>query len=73
MSNLIYKDLLVLVVTELFNIAVSYFDAKKFAHSSHVLVVAELVVSGTHRILMDVIISDQLGFQPIFGVIQLEY
>ena len=37
----------VLAVTELFNIAVNDFDAKKSAHCSQVLVVTELVVSGT--------------------------
>ena len=37
----------VLIVTELFNIAVNDFDAKKSAHCSQVLVVTELVVSGT--------------------------
>ena len=37
----------VLVVTELFNIAVNDFDAKKFAPCRRVLVVTELVVSGT--------------------------
>ena len=37
-----------LIVTELFNIAVNYFDAKKSAHYSRVLFVTELVVSGTH-------------------------
>ena len=36
-----------LVVTELFNIAVNDFDAKKSAHCSQVPVVNELVVSGT--------------------------
>ena len=35
-----------LVVTKLFNIAVNYFDAKKSACYSRILVVTELVVSG---------------------------
>ena len=39
-----------LVVTELFNITVYYFDAKKPAHYRRVLVVTELVVSGTQCI-----------------------
>ena len=38
----------VLTATELFNIAVNLFDAKKSARYSLVLVVTELVVSGTH-------------------------
>ena len=33
-----------------FNIAVNYFDAKKFARYSQVLVVTELVASGTQCI-----------------------
>ena len=36
-----------LVVTELFTIAINYFDAKISAHSSKVLLLTELVVSGT--------------------------
>ena len=37
----------VFIVTELFNIAVNNFDAKKSARCSRVLVVTELVISGT--------------------------
>ena len=37
----------VLVVTELFNIAVNYFNAKKSTRCRRVLVVTEFVVSGT--------------------------
>ena len=37
----------VLIVTELLNIAVNYFDGKKSTLRSRVLVVTELVVSGT--------------------------
>ena len=37
----------VLVVTELFNIAVNHFDAKKLPRCRRVLVVTELGVSGT--------------------------
>ena len=37
----------VLIVTELSNIAVNDYDTKKSAHCSQVLVVTELVVSGT--------------------------
>ena len=40
----------VIIVTELFNVAVNYFDAKKSASCSRVLVVTELVVSGTQYI-----------------------
>ena len=36
-----------MVVADLFNIAVNYFDAKKSARYSQVLVVTEFVVSGT--------------------------
>ena len=36
----------VLVVTEPFNMAVNYFDAKQSTHYSRVLVVTELVLSG---------------------------
>ena len=53
MSKWMQKKLLVLVdvlVTELFNITGSYFNAKKPAHCSRVLVVTELVVSGSQRI-----------------------
>ena len=42
-----YKRLL--VVTELFNIAVNDFDAQKSAHYSRVLLVTELVVSVNPR------------------------
>ena len=38
------------IVTELFNIEVNYFNAKKSARCSRVLVVSELVVSGTQCI-----------------------
>ena len=41
----------VLVVTELFNIAVNDFGAKKSAHYSWVLAVTEVVVRGTQCIL----------------------
>ena len=37
----------ILIVTELFNIAVNDFDAEKSARYSPVLVVTELVVCGT--------------------------
>ena len=37
----------VFLVTELFNTAVNEFDAKKSAHFSRVLVITELVVSGS--------------------------
>ena len=40
----------VLDVKELFNVAVDYFYAKKSAHYSRMLVVTELVVSGTQCI-----------------------
>ena len=40
----------VLVVTELFNMAVNDFDAKQSARYSRVLVVNELVLSGTQCI-----------------------
>ena len=46
------------VATKFFNMAVNYFDAKKPAHCSRVVVVAKLVVSGTQcnciLILLDV-------------------
>ena len=42
----------VLVVTELFNVAVIEFDAKESAHSRRMLVVTELVISGTQYVLI---------------------
>ena len=41
----------VLVVTELFNIVVRDFDAKKTSRCNRVLVVTELITSGTQCIL----------------------
>ena len=38
-----------LVITELVNIAVNYFDAKKSARCSLVFVLPEIIVSGTQR------------------------
>ena len=47
----------VLVVTELFNMAVNDFDAKKSARYSRVLAVTELVLSGTQCITTSMSVS----------------
>ena len=66
----------VLIVAELFNIAVNYFDAKKSAHCSWVLVVTELVVSGIQRNYKHFVRRRVLVFvmkKGLFGILSIVF